>query len=202
MIEIQQLRKKDFDKARKFAVVGMHLNWFTSNKIELYLYSKYFWYSEISKATTALGAYMGDKLVGVLLADIKNKPKIFRSVWYNIYTKTASFIINNMYKSAAEPYNDANNEILEKYLKHNSVDGELIFFAVDPKRKGKGIGTLLLNEFERLEKCKHIYLFTDSGSTYQFYAHRGFKEVGRKDISIINGKKNSPLTCMLFSKTL
>ena len=62
--------KKDFNKARKFAIEGMNLNWYTSNKLELYLYSKYFWYLEISKATKALGAYIDNELVGVLLVDM------------------------------------------------------------------------------------------------------------------------------------
>ena len=202
MIEIKQLRKKDFNMARKFAIEGMHISWYTNNKIELYFYSKYFWYLEITKATRALGAYMGDRLVGVLLAEMKNKPKVFKSIWYDAYIKIATFIMNLGYKDATGAYDDANKEMLAEYLKRNTVDGELIFFAVDPDIKGKGIGTLLLNEFERLEKGKRIYLYTDTGSTYQFYTHRGFEEVGRKDISIVNGKKKVPLTCLLFSKIL
>ena len=69
-IKIKELMKKDFNKARKFAIEGMNLNWYTSNKLELYLYSKYFWYLETSKATKALGAYIDNELVGVLLVDM------------------------------------------------------------------------------------------------------------------------------------
>lgn len=202
MIEIRQIRKKDFNAARKFAVVGMHLNWYTNNELELYFYSKYFWYHEISRATRALGAYMGDRLVGVLLADIKNEPPIFKSIWHKTYIKIATFLMNLGYKDATGPYDVANKEILEEYTKNNTVDGEVIFFAVDPNIKGRGIGTLLMNELECLEKGKHIYLYTDTGCTYQFYTHRGFEEVGRRDISITNGKKEVSLTCLLFSKRL
>jgi hypothetical protein len=53
-----------------------------------------------------------------------------------------------------------------------------------------------------LEKGKHIYLFTDSGCTYPFYPRRGFEEVDRKEITLINHGKATPLTCFLFSKTL
>ncbi|MDN4081277.1 hypothetical protein QYF52_25465 [Paenibacillus polymyxa] len=35
-ITIRQLRKVDFEKARKFAVEGMHLNWYASSKVELF----------------------------------------------------------------------------------------------------------------------------------------------------------------------
>ncbi len=199
-IVIKQLRKKDFNAARKFAIEGMHLTWYTSNNLELYLYSKYFWYLEISRATRALGAYMGDTLVGVLLVDINNQPKKFPSFWYRAFVRFASFIINLGYKDASSTYDDANKEILAAYKKNHKPDGELNFFAVDPNITGKGLGTLLLNELEKREKGKHIYLFTDTGSTYQFYSHRGFDEVGRKDISLEIHGKNLPLTCLLFSK--
>jgi len=60
---VQPLKKKDFNAARKFAIDGMHLNWYTSNDFELYFYSKYFLYLELLRATSALGAYVDDKLV-------------------------------------------------------------------------------------------------------------------------------------------
>lgn len=201
-IKIEQLRKKDFNVARKFAIEGMHLTWYTSNRLELYFYSKYFWYLELSKATKVLGAYIDDKLVGVLLANINNEPKVFQSIWYNIFLKITTFLINIGYKDASSSYHEANKELLEKYLEHNITDGELNFLAVDPTIHGKGIGTLLLRELERLEKGKQIFLYTDTGSTYQFYSHRGFEEIGRKDISLFVQKKEVPLTCFLLSKRL
>ena len=201
-IDIKQLKKRDFNDARKFAIDGMHLSWYTNNKIELYLYSKYFWYLEISKATRALGAYMGDKLVGVLLVDINKESKVFNSLWYKLFVKIASFVINLGYKEASSAYEDVNIEMLETFKKDNQVDGEINFFAVDPKCKGKGIGTLLLNELEKQEKGKQIYLYSDTGSTYQFYLQRGFAVSGKKDVTIKIKNRELPLTCYLFSKIL
>lgn len=201
-IKISPLRHKDFEQARKFAIEGMHLSWYASNKLLLYFYSKYFWYLEIFKATGAWGAYMNEKLVGVLLIDFVGELKLFRSVWYKIYRKFVEFIMNLFYKKAASTYDTANKEMLLAFKKENKPDGEINFFAVNPAIKGKGIGTLLLNELEKEKKDKLIYLFTDSGSTYQFYLHRGFTESGRRDIVMeINGKE-IPLTCFLFSKRL
>jgi ribosomal protein S18 acetylase RimI-like enzyme len=200
-ITIKPLQKRDFDAARKFAIDGMHLTWYTSNRLELYLYSKYFWCMEICRATTALGAYQDDKLAGVLLVDMKGKPKVFNPLTYRAFVKFVSFVINLGYKYAST-YDTANKEMLEAYQKENVSDGELNFFAVDPNTKGKGIGTLLLNELERQENGKRIYLYTDSGSTYQFYTRRGFDEVGRKDITMKTHDKDVDLTCLLFSKRL
>ena len=86
-IIIKPLEKKDFNLARKFAIDGMHLSRYATTKIELYFYSKYFWYSEISKATKAFAAYMNGTLVGVLLANMKNEPKVFKSWWYKLWVK-------------------------------------------------------------------------------------------------------------------
>ena len=201
-IKIGQINKKDFNTARKFAIEGMHLNWYATNKFELYIYSKYFWYLEISKATKVLGAYMENKLVGILLADINGESKIYKSIWYILFIKIISFFINLLYGNASNAYDEANLKMLNELKKENNLDGEINFFAVDPNIKGKGIGTLLLNELEKQEKGKFIYLFTDNGSTYQFYTHRGFNESGKTDIKLKISKKEVNLTCFLFSKKL
>ena len=166
------------------------------------MYSKYFWYMEISKATKALGAYMENKLVGIVLADINDEPKMYKSIWYKLFTKIISSFINLLYHNASNAYDEANKKMLNELKKENNPDGEINFFAVDPGIKGKGIGTLLLNELEKQEKGKFIYLFTDNGSTYQFYTHRGFYESGRTDIKLKLHKKEVDLTCFLFSKKL
>lgn len=201
-IDIRPLQKKDFNAARKFAVQGMHLEWYTGNVVELYLYSKYFWYLEISRAAIALGAYLGDELVGVLLADMDDEPKVFANLFYRSFVRIAEFVIKLGYKGASTSYEKANKDMLAAYKQIYHPEGELNFFAVNPDIKGKGIGTKLLNELEKQEVGKEIYLYTDSGSTYQFYEHRGFKVVGQKDIELdIHGEMVS-LTCMLFAKKL
>ena len=42
MIEIHDIRKKDYKKARQFAIDGMHLNWYMDSKLVLDLYARYF----------------------------------------------------------------------------------------------------------------------------------------------------------------
>lgn len=201
-ITIEKLRKTDFEKAREFAIEGMHLHWYASSKVELYFYSKYFWYLEVSKATVALGAYVEDRLVGVLLADIQNEPKAYSSFWHRLYVKTINMFINIGYKEASNTYDRANEEMLEALKKTSHLDGEINFFAVDPSIKGKGIGTLLLEELQKLQKGKNIYLYTDSGSTYQFYQSRGFKMFAQKKIILNMRDQNRDLECFLFSKML
>ncbi|QCZ46836.1 N-acetyltransferase [Levilactobacillus brevis] len=201
-VTIKQLEKKDFNSARKFAVEGMHLNWYTANSIELFLYSKYFWNIEIEKATNAYGAYLDGKLEGVLLADMSGEPKMFRSIGRKLFIKISDWFIGMFYGKMTGEYDDANREMLSELYQKTIPDGELNFFAVNPQIKGKGIGTQLLDKFASDEKGKFIYLYTDSGSTYQFYLHRDFKQKGQKEIKLSKANKTVDLTCYLFSKVL
>ncbi|MBD7937518.1 GNAT family N-acetyltransferase [Cytobacillus sp. Sa5YUA1] len=201
-IKIIDLKRKDFNKARKFAIKGMNLSWYTTNAVELYFYSLYFWYDGISKATRALGAYKDDELVGVLLVNMKGEQKYYSSLWSKLFLKLTSSIINQNYESRGSEYDHVNMKMLEELKRTEQVDGELNFFAVNPEIKGQGIGTKLLKELEKLESGKKIYLYSDSGSTYQFYMHRGFLEKGRENIKVEVANEEVPLTCFLFSKTL
>jgi len=201
-IVIKQLAKKDFNHARKFAIKGMHLDWYTNNKVELYLYSKYFWSLEIDKATNAYGAYLGDKLVGVLLADMVKAKQLFPSWQRKVFIKFSQWIVGKFYGKMSGQYDQVNIEMLAEYQKTHIIDGELNFFAVDPNILGKGLGTQLLERFNTEESGKSIYLYTDSGSTYQFYFHRGFSIAGQREVTLEKGDKIVPLTCYLLTKTL
>lgn len=126
-IEIKNLKRKDFNKARKFAIKGMNLSWYTTNAAELYIYSMYFWYDEISKATRALGAYKDEELVGVLLVNMKGEQKYYSSFWSKLFLKGTSFIINQIYESRGSEYDHVNKKMLEELKRTEQVDGELNF---------------------------------------------------------------------------
>ncbi|MFR3685539.1 MAG: GNAT family N-acetyltransferase [Enterococcus sp.] len=199
---VKQIEKKDFEAARKFALDGMHLSWYTSNKLELYLYSKYVLYLELTKSTMVLGAYLKDRLVGFLFANFHGDKVVYDSWMYRLYMGIVEKFMRLFSKEdVSGPYDQANREMLEEFSRHNP-DGELTFFAVDPSLKGKRIGSILLAELEKRKKGKLIYLYTDTGSTYQFYEKRGFTISGKRDIVLPVNGRGLPLTCFLFSKRL
>ena len=201
-LEIKELRKKDYKKVIQYAIKGMHFNMYMDNKIELNLYGKYFWYLELTNATQAISAYIGDELAGVLLADIKSEEKVYKSFWKSLYVTMFEWIQKTFFKDSVGIYDNVNKEMLENYKKINNPDGEIRFLVANPNIKIKGIGTKLLNEFEKREKGKEVYLFTDDQCTYQFYEHRGFRRVGEKDIVLDLSKKKVPLKCLLYSKQI
>lgn len=201
-IEIKELRRKDFNKVIEFAVKGMNFNRYVDGKTELYLYGKYFLYLELKRATQVLAAYIGDRLVGVLMADMKNEPKKYSSIWRNFYIRIVDTVMAIAYKNGTAPYDTANAAMLKEYIKKANPDGEICFLATDPTIQGKGIGTLLLNELEKRQKGKLIYLYTDDNCTYQFYEHKGFERTEEKKIEIEIHERIVPLTCLLYSKVL
>ena len=180
----------------------MHFNMYLDNEKELNLYGKYFWYLELTNATQVVSAYIEDELAGVLLADIKGEEKVCKSFRKSLYVKIFEWIQKTFFKDSAGIYDNVNKEMLENYKKTNNPDGEIRFLTANPDIKIKGIGTKLLNEFEKREKGKVVYLFTDDQCTYQFYEHRGFERVGEKDIELDLNKKKVPLKCLLYSKKI
>lgn len=201
-LEMKGLRKSDYKKVIQFAIEGMHFNWYMKNKAILNMYGRYFLYLEMLKATHIIAAYYGDELAGVLMCEMKGRKPKYRSFGKWCYVKFINFIQNTFVKDGVGPYEEANKELLDKYKKMNEPDGELVFLAANPDIHVKGIGTFLLNELERRENGKKIYLYTDTGCTYQFYEHRGFERVGEKPISLQIGKTKVDITCLLYSKVL
>ncbi len=201
-VEIKALERKDFNKVIDFAIKGMHFERYVDSELALRLYGRYFLYLELERATQVLAAYMGDKLVGILMADMKNEPKLYSSFWRKLYINMVRAAMAIMVKGGPNTYDAANETMYKNFVKTTTPDGEICFLAAEPTIHGKGIGTKLLDELSRREKGKLIYLYTDDNCTYQFYEHKGFERSEEKEIKMELGGKTVPLTCLLYNKQL
>ncbi len=201
-MEIKDLKRKDYNKAIRWAIKGMHFDWYLDSPLMQNLYGRYFWYLEMNRATQIIAAYVGDEIAGVLLADMKDEKKQHHSILECIYVTIVEFVQKKFFKDSVGVYDEVNHKMLDCYLKTANPDGEIVFLAANPDMKIKGIGTMMLNELERREKSKTIYLYTDDACSYQFYEHRGFTRVGETDIVLQLDKKEVPLKCLLYSKKL
>ena len=201
-IEIRDIEKKDYKHAIQFAIKGMHFEWYLSNRFLLNAYGRYFWYLEMNRATHVFAAYVDNRFVGVLLAEIYGEKKAHH-VWFEkLYVKFVDIIQRLFFKGGAGIYEHTAKELCNHYRQQCSLDGEIIFLAADPDSKIKGIGTALLNALEEQAHGKTLFLHTDDACTYQFYEHRGFKRVGEKHIILDMPKGEVPLKCFLYSKTV
>ncbi len=199
---IEMLRKKDYSKVIDYAITGMHLDWYMSSKLILKAYGRYFLYMELNRATQIIAAYEGNELAGVLLAEIKGEKPVQYSFFRNVYVKIFDALQHLFAGGAVGAYDEANKQMLADYKKRMQIDGELIFLAANPDMKGKGIGTVLLEELIKREAGKRIYLFTDSACTYQFYEHRGFDRVGEEHVDLELKNRHVPLDCYLYGREL
>lgn len=202
MVTIQGIRRRDFKKAQRFAIEGMHLHWYVEKGFILNLYSRYFWHMELNRATNVYGAYVNGRFSGVLLADMKGKPKPYRRLWRSLFVKAITMLQRLVAGKSTDLYDKANRDMLAAFCRQADPDGEIVFLAADPACPVKGVGTALLSALETDEKGKCIYLFTDSACTYPFYEHRGFVRAQERDIVLKLKDKTVPLMCMLYSKTL
>ena len=201
-VEIRALARKDYGKVIDFAIKGMNFHRYVESKTELYLYGRYFLYLELKRATQVFAAYMGDTLVGALIASMNDEPKKHGSFRQNIYVKLVDTVMSIAYKGGIAPYDAANAAMLKAYEKRANPDGEICFLAVDPAIQGKGIGTKLLDELTKREKGKLVYLYTDNNCSYQFYERKGFERSEEKKIEMKIHGKIASLTCLLYSRTL
>ena len=201
-IKITDIRKKDYEKAIQFAIKGMHFDWYLDSDFLLNAYGRYFWYLEINRATQILAAYVDNKFVGVLLAEMYAEKKKQNSFFQKVYVKFVDVIRKTFFKDGAGLYEETTKVQLKKYLQNHKPDGEIIFLAATPDCKIKGVGTALLNALEEREQGKTIYLHTDDACTYQFYEHRGFVRKEETDIVLEMPKGKVLLKCFIYSKTI
>ena len=197
-IQFKELRESDYEKAIDFTLIGMHFDAFFEKGSELARdYAESFWYDELVKSNEIIAAYdENDEFAGVLLAEIYDKePSEKPSIPKSFLQKQLSNLVVSEFDNE---YDRVNSEMLSNYRDSNDVDGELCLFAVDPSRKGQGIGSILLAEFEKRVKGKNIFLYTDSNCTYQFYEKRGFERVDEREIQL----GDAPLSCYLYHKVM
>ena len=201
-IEIGNFERKDYKKAVQFAEVGMHSEWFWPGKALMLADMKYFLYTELLEATQILAARTDGQFAGVLLAAMRGEEKPCRSRSVRRFVRRTDRLLKLFGRGAVGEYEKTAKEQRERSREMLRPDGEILFFAVDPGLKGKGIGSALLAELERREAGRSIYLLTDDACSWEFYDHRGFRQTEQKDIVIEAPKGSVPLRCFVYYKVM
>ena len=194
------LRPADMSKAIRFAIDGMHFDMYLEGKLLLQLYGRYFLCDEMNKATQVIAAYRGGELVGLLLAQMTGEKPCCHSFLRGLYVRLADFVQKLFFRESVGVYDQVNREMFAEYSRTHQPDGQIVFLAAAPGTKG--VGTLLLQELERREPGKTVYLYTDDNCTWQFYERRGFDRVGERDITMELKGQQVPLKCLLYSKKI
>lgn len=201
MMEMRSLRRRDAVKAVRFAIKGMHFDWYLDHTLALAAFGWYFWLKERCRATQVLAAYEGRRFAGVLLAEVYGET-VQRCSWLaRSYVALAEVIMALLFKGGPDVYAQTTAALDRRYRQRVRPDGEILFLAVDPDFQGRGVGSALLAALEQVEAGKTFFLQTDDACTYQFYEHRGFVCAEKASIVLGMPKGKIPLTCFLYSKT-
>lgn len=140
MIKIKSIEKKDVPRAIQFAIEGMHFNWYLKNKILLNLYGRYFWYLEKNKATHMLAAYLDDKFVGVLMAEMYGEAPRYQVRHERAFVRFVDFVKDRFFKGGADVYDDATQAQLADYKKTHGLMGRFVSLRLILWFKGRASG--------------------------------------------------------------
>lgn len=201
MAEIRSLRWRDVPKAVRFAIEGMHFDWYLDHRWALAAFGWYFWLKERCRATQVLAAYEEGRFAGVLLAEVYGETVQRRFCLARAYVAMAERVMAVFFKGGPDLYEETAAELDRRYRQRVRPDGEILFLAVDPDFQGAGVGSTLLAALEQVEAGKTFFLQTDNACTYPFYEHRGFMRAEEKSIVLEMPKGKIPLDCFLYSKT-
>ena len=199
ILRIDKLRKKDYKLAIASAIKGMHFDWYMDQKWMQKLYGKYFLYSELLNATNIYVAYYGKEFAGLMLVNMKDKKKIYKSITKRLYVKFFN-ILEKIGDNEADIYDVTNDNMLTKYELETNVDGEISFLAANPSLHIKGVGRFLMSVAEKDLLGKRLYLFTDDACNFGFYEHMKFEKIDSEKIILDLPKGHIPIECYLFSK--
>ncbi len=98
---------------------------------------------------------------------------------------------------------DINTELISRCKK--DYQGELAFFAISEKCRGKGLGRKLFQsvvDYMHTQKISEFYLFTDTSCNYPFYEHLGMHRCGEKKQVIHTHKEDGNMTFFIYEYQL
>ncbi|MFD1418479.1 GNAT family N-acetyltransferase [Companilactobacillus keshanensis] len=166
------------------------------------LYAEYFVHDAWINSTVAIAAYEDDQLCGVIMVRFNDEVLLNQNILDKIYVDAFQGVIGMVFDRNSYTYEQINHAMLKELQSKINLDGEITLFAVDPERKGQGIGSKLLKFLEQQFSGKQVYLFTDSNCSYQFYQHRNFAQFDARRMLEPGRKSDQKMTCFLFNKKL
>lgn len=129
-------------------------------------------------------AELNDVPIGIIMGkDIRNHkcPLSLHLAWLR---SVIGLLITKEGREISKIFNSVqgiDEELLSRCKK--DYQGELAFFAISEKCRGKGLGRKLFQtvvEYMYAHNIPAFYLFTDTSCNYPFYEHLGMKRCGEK----------------------
>lgn len=112
--------------------------------------------------------------------------------WYSLAASVRALIGKGTLKDYHRVHR-VYNALLQK--RTDTFDGVLTLFAVSEDCRGLGVGNALLDgllDYLSRRQARHIYLFTDSTCTYDFYERHGFQRLEEERLPIASPGEQGP----------
>lgn len=181
---LREFRKEDTEALENIVKEAWHYEEFTSPRVAKKLAAVFF-HSCLANQTYTQVAVWDGAPVGVIMGKniaLHRCPPRYR---LRLWRKVLSLYCSKEGRKTVKIFGSVSNidqELLRAY--GNYAQGEVAFFAVDAKLRGKGVGKKLfqsLLEYMKSQNISTFYLFTDTSCNYGFYEHQGMERKQEKE---------------------
>lgn len=200
-IVFREFQKKDSKIIEEIIIEAWNYNELCSPKTA-HKMAKVFLSSCLTNQTYTRVALLNNKPIGVIMAkDIKShkcplKYKLKQAFSIiSLYLSKEGRNTSKIFSNVDEIDRELLNECKKKY------EGELAFFAISSKARGKGVGKKMFSNMLKYMKTKNInnfYLFTDTSCNYGFYEHQGMKKCAEKSQKFKIKGKTAKMTFFIY----
>lgn len=192
-IIFRELQKEDSRIIEEIIIEAWHYNELCSLKTT-HKMAKVFLSSCLTNQTYTQVAVLNNQPIGVIMAKdskihkcpLKYRIKQIFSIM-SLYLSREGRKISKIFSSVSNVDKELLNECKVQY------QGEVAFFAISSKARGKGIGKKMFGDMLKYMKSQNIndfYLFTDTTCNYGFYEHQGMTRRNEKSQKfVIQGKE-------------
>lgn len=158
------------------------------SKNNLNTFARFMFTGSLMDSSYGMVALTDDQIVGFIMGSVKKGKKRFLRfgpIVQALRCLTSFFFMNRIDRNNIFEYLKVPG-IYKEMKNKGKWDGEIVFFAVEDKYRGLGIGKNLMkgleNYFSEIAANK-VNVFTDSDSNYGFYDSQDYKLINEKEFT-------------------
>lgn len=200
-IIFREFKKEDSKIIEEIIIEAWHYNDLCSSKIARKM-AKVFLSSCLTNQTYTQVALLNNQPIGIIMAKnskihrcpFKYRIKQIRDI-ISLYLSTEGRQTSKIFSSVNSIDEEFLNECTKKY------EGEVAFFAISSKARGKGIGKRMFSnmlEYMKSQNIKDFYLYTDTSCNYGFYEHQGMIKRKEKSKTFFIQGKEAKMTFFIY----
>lgn len=204
-IEFREFQNQDSKIIEEIIIEAWNYNRLCSTKVA-HKMAKVFLSSCLTNQTYTQVALLNNQPIGIIMAKDSQTHKcplkyrikqVFAII--SLYLSKEGRQTSNIFSSVSQIDKDLLKECKKEY------QGEVAFFAISSKARGKGIGKKMfcdMLEYMKLQNINDFFLFTDTTCNYGFYEHQGMKRCNEKSQSFLIHGKEEEMTFFVYDYSI